>query len=273
MSDEEQAPAVVSQSRAALKEQYKDSSNFRKRTALHARFGANRYSFYRWVFDQIDFAHTESMLELGCGPGFFWQQNADRLPAARIVASDFSGGMVREARANLGAQASKLSFCQLDAGVLPFKDASFDSIVAMLMLYHVDDRPKAFAEIRRVLRGGGTLYASTMGRAHLRELREIAARVFGPTPRIAAAFERFGLETGYDQLRSAFSHVEVRRYESSMRVTEAQPVLDYFLSTARMRRLPSERMEALRAELDREITAQGGGIPVSTDLGVFVVRA
>ena len=76
----------------------------------------------------------------------------------------------------------------------------------MLMLYHLDDRPAAFAEIRRVLRTGGTLYASTMGRAHMRELREIAGRIFGPS-RVTSASERFGVETGYDQLKSAFGSV------------------------------------------------------------------
>jgi SAM-dependent methyltransferase len=256
----------------ALKEQYKDSSNFRKRTALHARFGTNRYSFYRWVFDQFDLANVRSILELGCGPGSLWQQNIDRLPRdSAIVVSDFSAGMVREARANIGASAGRLQFCQLDASALPFKPATLDAIVAMLMLYHVDDRPTALRGIRSALRTGGTLYASTMGYSHLRELREIASRVFGPE-RLARSSERFGLETGYDQLKAVFANVEVRRYESSMRVTEAQPVIDYFLSTSRMRQIPAARMEAVRQELEREITRQNGGIAVTTDLGLLIAN-
>ena len=268
----EAKPGAQAQSRDALKEQYKDSSNFRKRTALHARFGANRYSFYRWVFDQFDLANVSAMVELGCGPGSLWQQNNDRIPADRnIVVSDFSRGMVREARANLGSKASAVNFCQVDASALPFKVRSFDAVVAMLMLYHVEDRPAAFNEIKRVLRSGGTLYASTMGRAHMRELREIAARIFGPS-RVTGASERFGLETGYDQLKTAFANVEVRRYQSSMHVTESQPVIDYFLSTARMRQIPPSLLEKLRAELDREIAANDG-IGVSSDLGVLIARS
>ena len=272
MAEAKRVVLPASQARAALKEQYKDSSNFRKRTALHARFGANRYSFYRWVFDQFDLSRVSAILELGCGPGSLWQQNADRLPADKsIVVSDFSVGMVREARANLGSKAGAANFCQLDAAVLPFKECSFDVVVAMLMLYHVDDRPTAFKEIKRVLREGGTLYASTMGRAHMRELRDIAARIFGPS-RVTGASERFGLETGYDQLKTAFANVEVRRYQSSMHVTESQPVIDYFLSTARMRRIPPNLLEKLRAELDREITTHNG-IPVSSDLGILIARS
>jgi SAM-dependent methyltransferase len=257
--------------RTALKEQYQDSSNFRKRVALHARFGTNRYGFYRWVFDQFDLSSVSTILELGCGPGFLWRQNADRLPTnTTIVASDFSHGMVREARASLGSKAGAANFCQLDATLLPFKTGSLDAVMAMAMMYHVEDRPAAFREIRRVLREGGRLYASTMGRAHMRELREIAGCVFGAN-RVTNAAERFGLETGYDQLKAAFADVEVRRYQNSMHVTESQPVIDYFLSTARMRQIPPSLLDRLRVELDREIAAQNG-IAVSNDFGVLIAR-
>ena len=65
------------------------------------------------------------MLELGCGPGALWQQNADRLPArTKIVLSDFSAGVVHEARANLGQRSHAAQFCQLDAGAVPFKSGA-----------------------------------------------------------------------------------------------------------------------------------------------------
>ncbi len=269
---QEDNPASGHQTRAVLKEQYRDSSNFRKRTALHARFGTNRYSFYRWMFDQFDLSAVSAILELGCGPGLLWQQNADRLPAgASIVVSDFSWGMIREARANIAPRTgSRLRFCQLDAAVLPLKDASFDAAVAMLMLYHLDDRPAALREIRRVLRDTGALYASTMGHAHLRELREIVIAVTGRGG-VSSSSDRFGLETGYDQLKAVFQSVEVRRYESAMRITEVQPVMDYFMSTSRLRALPAARIDALRTELERAISAPGG-IAVTTDLGVLIAR-
>ena len=271
MPERKPAAPLENPGRTALKEQYQDSSNFRQRVALYARFGTNRYGFYRWVFDQFDLARVSAILELGCGPGFLWRQNADRLPTnTTIVVSDFSRGMVREARASLGSKASAANFCQLDATLLPFKTASVDALMAMAMLYHVEDRPAAFREIRLVLREGGRLYASTMGRAHMRELHEIAGRVFGAN-RVTNAAERFGLETGYDQLKAAFANVEVRRYQSSMHVTESQPVIDYFLSAARMRQIPPALLEKLRVELDREIAAQNG-IAVSNDFGLLIAR-
>lgn len=271
MPEAKPAAPLENSGRTALKEQYKDSSNFRKRVALHARFGTNRYSFYRWVFDQFDLSRVCAILELGCGPGFLWRQNADRLPTnTTIVVSDFSHGMVREARATLESKAAAANFCQLDATLLPFKTGSLDAVMAMAMLYHVEDRPAAFREIRRVLRQEGRLYASTMGRVHMRELREIAGRVFG-ADRVTNAAERFGLETGYDQLKAAFANVEVRRYQNSMLVTDSEPVIDYFLSTARMRQVPPSVLDRLRVELDREIAAQNG-IAVSSDFGLLIAR-
>jgi ubiquinone/menaquinone biosynthesis C-methylase UbiE len=272
MPEGKPAAPIENSGRTALKEQYKDSSNFRKRVGLHARFGTNRQSFYRWVFDQFDLSRVSALLELGCGPGFLWRQNADRLPAVTtIVVSDFSHGMVREARASLESKAGAAKFCRLDATLLPFKTGSLDAVMAMAMLYHVEDRPAAFGEIRRVLRDGGRLYASTMGRAHLRELHEIAGRVFGAANRVTNAAERFGLETGYDQLKAAFATIEVRRYQNSLRVTESEPVIDYFLSTARMRQVRPSLLDRLRDELDREIADQNG-IAVSSDFGVLIAR-
>lgn len=271
MPEAKPAAPLENSGRTALKEQYKDSSNFRKRVALHARFGTNRQSFYRWVFDQFDLSRVCAILELGCGPGFLWRQNADRLPTnTTIVVSDFSHGMVREARATLESKAAAANFCQLDATLLPFKTGSLDAVMAMAMLYHVEDRPAAFREIRRVLCQEGRLYASTMGRVHMRELREIAGRVFG-ADRVTNAAERFGLETGYDQLKAAFANVEVRRYQNSMLVTDSEPVIDYFLSTARMRQVPPSVLDRLRVELDREIAAQNG-IAVSSDFGLLIAR-
>jgi len=48
-------------------------------------------------------------------------------------------------------------------------------------------------------------------------------------------------------------------------------VIDYFLSTARLRAVPAELLEKLRWELDREIAGQAG-IAVSNDLGVLIAR-
>ena len=53
------------------------------------------------------------------------------------------------------AAAKGLDTVEADAAALPFEDASFDAVTCVSMLHHVDDRPRALAEQRRVLRPGG----------------------------------------------------------------------------------------------------------------------
>lgn len=54
-----------------------------------------------------------------------------------------------------------------DASVLPFSDATFDGVTMVETFEHIylEDRPRALAEIRRVLRPGGCLVMSTPNHA------------------------------------------------------------------------------------------------------------
>src|SRR5215469_2971224 len=131
-----------------LQQQYRDSSNFRKRSSLVGKFSTNRYPWYRWVYEQFQQLSSSSVvLELGCGPGALWKRNLDRIPAgANIILSDFSAGMLRDSRFNLGENRSRFSYCQLDAALLPFKDSCMDVVVANMMFYHVENRPAALQD-------------------------------------------------------------------------------------------------------------------------------
>src|SRR5262245_37931074 len=88
-----------------LKSQYKDATNFNARVELHRRFSVNPYGFHRWVFDHFKLDEGCKILELGCGPGGLWLSNRKRIPASwQIVLTDFSPGMLQEARQRLGEE-------------------------------------------------------------------------------------------------------------------------------------------------------------------------
>ena len=54
-------------------------------------------------------------------------------------------------------QNSQATVLRAPAEDLPFRDASFDTVVSTLVLCGVDDQPRAVRELRRVLRPGGRL--------------------------------------------------------------------------------------------------------------------
>jgi ubiquinone/menaquinone biosynthesis C-methylase UbiE len=261
----------MKQSISALQQQYRDSSNFRKRSALVGKFSTNHYPWYRWVYDQFELSADSVVLELGCGPGSLWKWNLDRIPpGSSIVLSDFSAGMLRDSGRNLGANRSRVSFCQLDAALLPFRASCFDAVVANMMFYHVDNRPAALRDIRRVLRRDGRFYATTTGREYMRELNAVATRIL-QIPRHTPSAERFGLENGFEQLQSVFAQVELRRYHNELRVTEVEPLIDYFASMEPFISPTPERWTMLR-EYFQNIINERAEIVIPINVGMLTAH-
>ena len=265
-----------------MADQYADASNLNARIALHKQFSANSYGWPRWVFDQFDLPDESNLLEIGCGTGGLWAENLDRIPAGwEITLTDASPGMLAEAQRNLSIQ-RRFVFRLADAQKLPFEDGTFDAVIANHMLYHVPDRHKAFSEITRVLRNGGTLYAATNGMKHPNELVGML-RVLDPThtsETIAKDLPAFSLENGAGQLSQRFPKVSVKRYEDALVITEAKPLVEYLLSTMAARnaskRLPAHefrgRVSKLTELLERRL-ASDGAIRVTKDAGMFIARS
>ena len=65
----------------------------------------------------------------------------------------------------------------MDAQSISYEDEIFDAVIANHMLYHVPDRMKAIAEIKRVLKWGGRFIATTVGSHHLKEMNNWLQRV------------------------------------------------------------------------------------------------
>lgn len=213
-----------------LKEiQYKTADNLRARIQLHERFSTNAYPWFSWVFDHFELIPGMRIVEIGCGPAGLWQHNLGRIPdGAQPILGDLSEGMVQEARQVLNGR--NFSFLSLDAQSLPCADGQLDLLVANHMLYHVPDINRAVEEISRVLKPGGRLIAATNGDYHMKELGELATE-FLPGYKIPTSqARRFSLENGIAWLQPHFSSVQIHRYNSNLRVTEPQPLIDYVLS-------------------------------------------
>ena len=103
------------------------------------------------------------VLEIACGTGLVTRRLRAKLDrSVRVVATDLSPAMLAYARANVGEEG--IEWQEADASSLPFKDGSFGAVVCALGFMFVPDKPRAFAEARRVLKPGGSLYFSVWDR-------------------------------------------------------------------------------------------------------------
>jgi ubiquinone/menaquinone biosynthesis C-methylase UbiE len=106
---------------------------------------------------RIDKGHT--VLELGPGPGYFSVEVARRLgPEGRLVCVDIQPEMIGALRQRLLREGVTNALPMVgDALGLPLADSSLDCAFLVTVLGEIPDRPKGLAELRRVLKPGGTL--------------------------------------------------------------------------------------------------------------------
>jgi 2-polyprenyl-3-methyl-5-hydroxy-6-metoxy-1,4-benzoquinol methylase len=116
----------------------------------------------------------ERVLDVGCGEGRFTAE----LAAAGVqgVGIDVAEEPLRRARAgHPGVDVRIVDTC----GPWPLADASFDAVWAGEVIEHVVDTAGWLSEVRRVLRPGGRLLASTPNHSRLAVLRlALSTRAF-----------------------------------------------------------------------------------------------
>ena len=98
-----------------------------------------------------------TVLELACGSGQLTFRLAGKVK--RWEATDFSSNMIAEARKQFVP--ANLHLSVQDATNLPYEDERFDAVVIANALHIMPEPDKAMAEIYRVLKPGGLLFAPT----------------------------------------------------------------------------------------------------------------
>jgi SAM-dependent methyltransferase len=255
-----------------LSQQYRDGGNLSARAQLHALFSTNRQGWPSWSFERLALPPSARVLELGCGPGWLWRENRERIPSGwALTLTDLSPGMLDEARVNLSSLERPPHFQCVDAQALPFADSSFDAVVAHHMLYHVPDRPRALAEIARVLEPAGCLYAATNGAHNLLEIDELVGSVLPELGRgtVFVHGSEFTLENGAHQLLSHFSDVRACWFDDALAVTEVEPLVAYILSSSL--RLSAAQVAQLRAAVATRLADQGV-LRIRKSVGMFEAR-
>jgi SAM-dependent methyltransferase len=209
-----------------------------------ARFDRAYFDFYPYLpgYAPADL-HGQRVLEIGLGFGSLGQLLAER-------GADYHGldiapgpvGMMRERITRVGLDAPGERVQQGSALAIGHPDASFDRVFSIGCLHHTGDVRGAVAEVRRVLRPGGTAVVMIYARHSFRRYALIAANL----PRVrsggVAAVEREVRRT-YDQTVAGEAAPEIEFLSRR----QARGAFDGF-SRVRIRRENFDNVKLLRRE-------------------------
>lgn len=148
-------------------------------------FGQDRL-WRRSVLKQVAPRQGQSILDLAAGTGASSVIFAK--PGVRVVAADFSKGMLEEGR----RRHPNLQFVFADATALPFADAEFDAVTISFGLRNVVDVAKALGELYRVTKPGGRIVVCEFSKVSVPGLRGLYGFYLG---RILPLFSRIASKT------------------------------------------------------------------------------
>ncbi|MBV8303426.1 MAG: class I SAM-dependent methyltransferase, partial [Acidimicrobiia bacterium] len=219
--------------------------------------------------------------DVGCGRGQYLARLAADARTDSLIGIDLSMGMLASVAGRWPDEVAAPALVNADAERLPLHDDAVDVALAMHMLYHVPDIPLAIAELRRIVRPGGTLLVAANAPGGLAELYRVRwdsiAAVAGRPVSPWSWFARFNLENGVSLLRAAFEHVEARRLRSELRIPDPDPVVAFLDSQSLPEGVLPDGLDwsAVVAEMRARTAARiaaNGFFSVTLCMGVLVCR-
>lgn len=222
-----------------VRRHYANDENLRVRQETHAKYTVPDRSFAQWVLQRINWKDKTWLLDIGSGPGLYYNKMNVQKNNIRYVGMDLVSGMLE----NHPANENNGYLTSGDVQKLPFEDDTFDVVMANHMLYHVDDMDAALAEIKRVLKPNGMVAVGTNSVNNMPELQVLMRRAIVLLTRGGAAqvrapalpSDRFALENGTRMLSRHFFTVVRHDLPSSLVFPDVEPAMAYLESTRDLR--------------------------------------
>jgi ubiquinone/menaquinone biosynthesis C-methylase UbiE len=175
-----------------------------------------------WTLTALEFVRGAT-LELGCGTGHVQLALAQR-HIGFFAGLDRSPQMIRRTRRRLAQSGFHTPLVHADARALPFVSESFDTIIATFPSEYIAE-DATIAEVRRVLRPGGTiaialwarfaddsLYARLVDAAYRvtlqRSPRPAAPAALATLHRFGERFERAGMDVSFREIATSGGMVQ-----------------------------------------------------------------
>ena len=145
------------------------------------------------LFELLPHEQVKTVLDLGCGTGFFYSQLVQKYSEASVIGLDLAEGMLKHC-----ANHHQGKWLCADAETIPLADNSIDIIYSSLAIQWCENTEALFAEVFRVLKPEGRFIFSTLGPNSLHELREAWSAV-DDYVHVNRFIENTALKTAMDQ--------------------------------------------------------------------------
>ena len=114
-------------------------------------------AIHKRLLEYVNLPREANVLDIGCGTGRLLDRLASEEPTLQATGLDFSGEMIRQARAH-NRHRPRIIFIEGNATALPFAENQFDAVFNTLSFLHYDSPEQVFQQVSRVLRPGGRFY-------------------------------------------------------------------------------------------------------------------
>jgi SAM-dependent methyltransferase len=233
----------------------------------------------------IDLAAVEDsghVLDIGSGTGALASEIARRKPGVHVTGIDPSPEYVGYARSKNPFPA-RITFHIGDAQKMSFQDATFAASLSMLVFNFIPDPEKALREARRVTKPNGRIAAAVWdygdGMRMLRAFWDAAAEIDPAAERLDEKHMPLCRAGELSRLwtKGGLQNVKEQPLETEMKFTSFADYWEPFLlgqgpAGAYVRKLDPNRLQALRAAVQRRVAATSDGKPFTLRARVWAVR-
>lgn len=214
-----------------------------------------------------------SILDAGSGTGNVIATLRSRYPKSNLYALDIALAMLEKSRARLPwwqrlARGGVRAICG-DIESVPIRNGAFEMIWSNLALQWVNDPPRAFAELRRVMAPGALLMFSTFGPDTLKELRQ-AYRNVDPYSHVNRFIDMHDigdmlLHAGFAEPVMDMEHITLT-YESVRALMRDLKAIGAHNVTAGRSRAMTARASLAAAERNYETMRKDGRLPATFEV-------
>lgn len=178
------------------------------------------------LVERCPLSPTDTVVDIGCGPGFFTETLATFVPDGWVFGVDIDEDLLTQART--GVEHPRSVFLHGSADALPLPAEIADLVYARFLLQHVPDPVGALAEMKRVAKPGArvmtldtddgaiVMHPEPVGLRRLLRASRIAQRDLGGDRHAGRKLRSWYAEAGFEE-----AHVELVPFTSEMVGIEA----------------------------------------------------